>query len=79
MYETFQIDSSESDNTDNMYKGFMEGSKISLPNLSTLSTVGFTESDKSVEVEKNVGTTSTVAYSDSSVEIVSWQVERTRR
>ena len=49
----------------------MEGSKISVNTLSTLSTVGFTESDKNVEVVKNVGTLSTVAYSDSSVEILS--------
>ena len=71
LFETYEIDSSESDNTDNMYKGFMEGSKISVHTLSTLSTVGFTESDKSVEVVKNVGMSSTVAYSDSSVEILS--------
>ena len=71
LFETYEIDSSESDNTDNIYKGFMEGSKISVHTLSTLSTVGFTESDKSVEVVKNVGTLSTVAYSDSSVEILS--------
>ena len=71
LFETYEIDSSESDNTDNIYKGFMEGSKISVHTLSTLSTVGFTESDQSVEVVKNVGTLSTVAYSDSSVEILS--------
>ena len=71
LFETYEIDSSKSDNTDNIYKGFMEGSKISVHTLSTLSTVGFTESDKSVEVVKNVGTLSTVAYSDSSVEILS--------
>ena len=52
----------------------MEGSKISLATVSTFSTQGYTqsdESDKSVEVVKNVGTLSIIAYSDSSVEIVS--------
>ena len=66
--DTYEIDSSQSEDTENIYSKFMDGSKISLPTLSTLS--GFTESDKSV---KGVGMSSTVEYSEgsNSIEILS--------
>ena len=51
----------------------MDGSKLSLATVSTISIKGYTqsdESDKNVETVKNVGMSSTVGYSDSSVEIV---------
>ena len=69
----YEVDSSNSENTEEMYKSLMEGSKLSLATVSTVSIKGYTQSDesaKSVELVKNVGTSSTVTYSDSSVEIV---------
>ena len=69
----YDVESSNSENTDEIYKSLMEGSKLSLATVSTISIKGYTqsdESDKNVEIVKNVGTSSTVAYSDSSVEIL---------
>ena len=69
----YDVESSNSENTDEIYKSLMDGSKLSLATVSTVSIKGYTqsdESDKNVEIVKNVGMSSTVGYSDSSVEIV---------
>ena len=69
----YDVESSNSENTDEIYKSLMDGSKLSLATVSTISIKGYTqsdESDKNVETVKNVGMSSTVGYSDSSVEIV---------
>ena len=65
----YEVDSSSnSEKTEDIYKSHMDGSKISLATVSTVSTVPYTQSDESVEVSAKTPVTeqsTTIPYSQS--------------
>ena len=70
------MDSSNSENTEEIYKSLMDGSKISLATVLTVSTLGYTQSDEIVELLVKTllpeeSTTVPYSASDESIQLMS--------